>query len=169
LGEELEKPYFQELREWLQNERENYTIYPPSGQEFAALEATPYEEVKVLFGSGSVSWSKTGAWHGLFGSAPRCAAALTAKHFHRTQNDVGAAKPRDGYLMPWAKQGVLLLNAVLTVRRSEANSHKNNGWEKFTDAVIRAVSPKKNAWFSFCGALMHRKKRSSSTPQNTAF
>ena len=161
LGNEVEKPYFRELEVWLRNERENHTIYPPSGQEFAALEATPYENVKVFI-LGQDPYHGPKQAHGLaFSVQPLVAPPPSLQNiFSELKNDVGASQPRDGYLMPWAKQGVLLLNAVLTVRRGEANSHKNQGWETFTDAVIRAVSAKEErVVFVLWGAYAGKKEK----------
>ena len=161
LGAELEKPYFEKLREFLLEERQNHIVFPPSGQEFAALEATPYESVKVFI-LGQDPYHGPKQAHGMaFSVQPGVKAPPSLENiFKELQNELGVPTPKDGYLMPWAKQGVLLLNAVLTVRRGEANSHKGQGWEKFTDAVISAVSAKEDkVVFVLWGAYAQKKEK----------
>jgi uracil-DNA glycosylase len=143
LGGELEKPYFQTLTEFVTGERERYKVFPPAGEVFAALELTPYPEVRVMI-LGQDPYPTEGDAHGLCfsvkpGVKPPKSLANIFKELH---DDVGFRVPNNGNLVPWARQGVLLLNAVLTVRESAPNSHANKGWETFTDAVIRAVSDK---------------------------
>lgn len=161
LGQELEKPYFQKLAEFLGEERRSHTVYPPSGQEFAALEAVPYDQVKVfILGQDPYHGAKQA--HGMaFSVAPGIAPPPSLQNiFAELNTELGVPISRSGYLMPWAKQGVLLLNAVLTVRRGEANSHKSKGWEKFTDAVIRAVSDKpETVVFVLWGAYAQKKEK----------
>jgi uracil-DNA glycosylase len=161
LGSELKKPYFQELREFVENERRAHTVYPPSGQEFAALEATSYEEVKVFI-LGQDPYFGPNQAHGMaFSVKPGVKPPPSLQNiFTELHNELGVPISKDGYLMPWAKQGVLMLNAVLTVRRGEANSHKGKGWEKFTDAVIRAVSDKEErVIFVLWGAYAQKKEK----------
>jgi uracil-DNA glycosylase len=159
LGAELEKPYFQKLREFLDAERRTHTVYPPSGEEFAALEATPYQDVKVFI-LGQDPYHGPNQAHGMaFSVRPGVTPPPSLQNiFTELKNELGITPPRDGYLMPWARQGVLLLNAVLTVRRGEPNSHKGQGWETFTDAVIRAVSAKDDqVIFVLWGAYAQKK------------
>lgn len=141
LGEELQKPYFKELTEFVEEERAKGPVYPPRDQVFAALEATPYDRVKVLV-LGQDPYHGEGQGHGLcFSVRPGVKTPPSLRNIYKEmKEELGLPVPDNGYLMPWAEQGVLLLNAVLTVRSGEANSHKGKGWEKFTDAVIRAVA-----------------------------
>ena len=141
LGGETEKPYFKELEAFVSQERYKHTVYPPVGQEFAALEAVAPAEVKVFI-LGQDPYHGPGQAHGMaFSVRPGVAPPPSLGNiFRELRDDLGIAMPHNGYLMGWARQGVLLLNAVLTVRRGEANSHKSKGWEKFTDAVIKTVS-----------------------------
>ncbi|MFJ5884877.1 uracil-DNA glycosylase [Kitasatospora cineracea] len=141
LAEETGKPYFAQLAGFLAAERAEYEVFPPAGQEFAALEAVPYQDVKVLI-LGQDPYHDNGQAHGMsFSVLPGVRTPPSLRNIYKELGtDLGLTVPDNGYLMPWAEQGVLLLNAVLTVRAHEANSHKNKGWEKFTDAVIKAVS-----------------------------
>ncbi|MER8185513.1 uracil-DNA glycosylase [Kitasatospora sp. NPDC094015] len=141
LAEELEKPYFAELAAFVAAQRAEHEVFPPSGQEFSALEATPYDQVRVLV-LGQDPYHDNGQAHGMsFSVLPGVRTPPSLRNmFKELDADLGVPAPDNGYLMPWAEQGVLLLNAVLTVRAHEANSHKAKGWEKFTDAVIKAVS-----------------------------
>lgn len=108
---------------------------------FAALEATPYDQVKVLV-LGQDPYHGEGQGHGLcFSVRPGVKTPPSLRNIYKEMHaELGHPVPDNGYLMPWAQQGVLLLNAVLTVRSGEANSHKGKGWERFTDAVIHAVA-----------------------------
>jgi uracil-DNA glycosylase len=141
LGGELEKPYFKQLTEFVEEERSRYEVYPPRDQVFAALEATPYDQVKV-FVLGQDPYHGEGQAHGMcFSVRPGVKTPPSLRNiFKEMRDELGHPVPDNGYLMPWARQGVLLLNAVLTVRQGEANSHKGKGWEKFTDAVLKAVA-----------------------------
>ncbi len=143
LGDELKKPYFEKLRAFVDEERAAHTIFPPEDQVFAALEATPYDEVKVFL-LGQDPYHGPGQAHGLsFSVLPgNTKPPSLINIFKELHSDLGCKVPNNGYLMPWAQQGVLLLNAVLTVRAHQANSHKGKGWEKFTDAVLQAVNEK---------------------------
>ncbi|MGA5169599.1 MULTISPECIES: uracil-DNA glycosylase [Streptomyces] len=140
LGDELQKPYFKQLAEFVEEERAKGPVYPPREEVFAALDATPYDKVKVLV-LGQDPYHGEGQGHGLcFSVRPGVRTPPSLRNIYKEmQEELGHPVPDNGYLMPWAEQGVLLLNAVLTVRAGEANSHKGKGWEKFTDAVIRAV------------------------------
>ncbi|MFE5868001.1 uracil-DNA glycosylase [Streptomyces roseifaciens] len=141
LAEELDKPYFKELTDFVEEERTKAPVYPPRGEVFAALEATPYEKVKVLV-LGQDPYHGAGQGHGLcFSVRPGVKTPPSLRNIYKEmREELGYDVPDNGYLQPWAEQGVLLLNAVLTVRGGEPNSHKGKGWEKFTDAVIRAVA-----------------------------
>jgi uracil-DNA glycosylase len=140
LDAETEKSYFGELREFVDRERRTHEVYPPEDEVFAALELTPYERVKVMI-LGQDPYHGPGQAHGLaFSVRPGVTPPPSLRNLLRElKDDAGCPVPDNGDLIPWAKQGVLLLNAVLTVRAGEPNSHRGRGWETFTDAVIRAV------------------------------
>ena len=143
LTDTVHSPEYAAVRAFVAKERAAHTVYPPEGQVFTALRLTPYAKVKVLL-LGQDPYHGPGQAQGLaFSVAPGVPPPPSLRNmFKELQADVGAAPPRDGSLVPWAQQGVLLLNAVLTVRAGSANSHAGHGWEHFTDAVIRAVSEK---------------------------
>lgn len=159
LGEELTKPYFAELTEFVERERERAEVYPPREEVFAALGATPYDEVKVLV-LGQDPYHGAGQAHGLcFSVRPGVRIPPSLRNIYRElKADRGHPVPDNGCLLPWARQGVLLLNAVLTVRAGEAHSHRGKGWETFTDAVIRAVVSRPDpAVFVLWGAAARKK------------
>lgn len=141
LSGETEQPYFQQLAEFVAGQRAEHQVFPPRGEVFSALEATPFERVRVLV-LGQDPYHDDGQAHGMcFSVRPGTRVPPSLRNiFKELKADLGVETPDNGYLMHWAEQGVLLLNAVLTVRAHEANSHKGKGWERFTDAVIRAVS-----------------------------
>jgi uracil-DNA glycosylase len=141
LAGEFAKPYFHHLEEFVDNERQLHTVFPPEGEVFAALWQTPLEQVQVVL-IGQDPYHDDNQAMGLCFSVPQGVKPPPSlvNIFKELQNDLGCRIPKHGCLTHWAKQGVLLLNAVLTVRAHQANSHKNRGWEKFTDAVIQAVN-----------------------------
>ncbi len=141
LGDETGEAYFEKLRAFLDEERRQHTVFPPEDEVFTALELTPYDDVRVVI-LGQDPYHDDNQAHGLaFSVRPGVMPPPSlANIFKELGTDVGCARPKTGSLVPWARQGVLLLNAVLTVRAHEPNSHKNRGWERFTDAVIRKVS-----------------------------
>ncbi|MFI1580723.1 uracil-DNA glycosylase [Embleya sp. NPDC020630] len=141
LAEELAKPYYAELTAYVDAERKEHQIFPPEDEVFAALEATPYQDVRVLV-VGQDPYHDDNQAHGMsFSVRPEVRIPPSLRNIYKEMNaDIGLPIPDNGYLMPWARQGVLLLNTVLTVRAHEAASHKGKGWEKFTDAVIKAVN-----------------------------
>lgn len=143
LGAEREKPYFQKLESFVDEERATHTIFPPQDQVFSALELTPYEQTRVLI-LGQDPYHGAGQGHGLaFSVRPHIAKPPSLINiFRELRDDLGCRVPNNGFLVPWAGQGVLLLNAVLTVRAGQANSHKSKGWEKLTDEIIRRVNEK---------------------------
>jgi uracil-DNA glycosylase len=143
LAGETEKPYFKALEAFLAEERKTYTIFPPEEDVFNALRCTPYERVSVLL-LGQDPYHDDGQAHGLcFSVRPGFEAPPSLKNMYRElRDDLGCAIPNNGYLVPWAEQGILMLNAVLTVRAHTPNSHKDKGWEQFTDTVIRKVNEK---------------------------
>jgi uracil-DNA glycosylase len=141
LAEELKKPYFHRLKEFVDRERAEHAVYPPEADVFNAFELTPYERVKVLL-LGQDPYHDEGQAHGLAfsvrpGVRPPPSLLNVFKELH---HDLHCKIPNNGYLVPWAEQGVMLLNAVLTVRAHKPTSHKDKGWETFTDAVIRALN-----------------------------
>lgn len=141
LAAELAQPYIEGLAAFVAAERQSHAVYPPESQVFTALELTPYAEVKALI-LGQDPYHGPGQAHGLaFSVQPGVAPPPSLVNiFKELQSDLGLPKPAGGSLLGWAKQGVLLLNTVLTVRDGEPNSHKGRGWERLTDAVIRALS-----------------------------
>jgi len=124
-------------------ERQKFTVFPPETEVFSALHLTPVEKVSVLI-LGQDPYHDDNQAHGLcFSVRPGVPIPPSLLNiFKELKNDVGCKMPNNGYLTHWAEQGVLLLNAVLTVQAHQANSHKDRGWETFTDAVIQAVNAK---------------------------
>ena len=146
LKEELEKPYIQELKRFLQSEKElGKIIYPPEELVFNALLQTPYEKVKVVI-VGQDPYHGKGQAHGLsFSVLPGVSLPPSLKNIYKEiQSDLGISPPKDGCLLHWAQQGVLLLNATLTVRAGEPKSHYGKGWERLTDAIIDVLVQKKD-------------------------
>lgn len=138
LEEELQKPYLNDLSLFLENERASeIPIYPPKELMFNAFRHTPYNQVKVLI-MGQDPYHGPGQAHGLSFSVPNGVKPPPSLKniFKELVDDVGIEMPKTGNLIPWANQGVMLLNATLTVREANANSHQRKGWERFTDAVI---------------------------------
>ena len=138
VGDCFERPEMQRLSEFLRAElRDGKTIYPAPKRIFAALDATPFEQVKVVI-LGQDPYHGPGQAHGLcFSVLPGVPVPPSLDNvFKEIQRDLGIARPAHGCLLPWARQGVLLLNAVLTVERGLAGSHQGRGWEGFTDAVV---------------------------------
>lgn len=144
LKEEFNSEYFAKLKKFLIEEKNNYRIYPPGPQIFSAFNHTPFDRVKVVI-LGQDPYHGKGQAHGLCFSVPegiRLPPSLQ-NIYKEIENDLGVKMPSKGTLTGWAKQGVLLLNATLTVRANMAGSHQNNGWEEFTDAAIRQLSAKR--------------------------
>jgi len=160
LRDEYAAPYFQELRAWVKSERAaGKTIYPPEENVFHALAATPFEDVKVVI-LGQDPYHGPGQAHGLcFSVLPGVEPPPSLKNiFKELQTDLNLPIPNHGYLEKWARQGVLLLNAVLTVEASKPNSHKDRGWEKFTDKVVEVLNEHKTGLvFLLWGAHAQRK------------
>lgn len=145
VGQEFGKPYFHKLRDFLSEERQKYQVFPPEDEVFNALRQTPYDEVKVVI-LGQDPYHDEGQAHGLaFSVRPGVRPPPSLVNiFKELQHDLGCRVPNNGCLIPWAREGVLLLNAVLTVRAHQPNSHKGKGWEKFTDAVLKGVNDKES-------------------------
>ncbi len=161
LKEALEAPSFGALERFIEEERRQHTIYPPEEELFSAFRLTPYERVRVLI-LGQDPYPGAGQAHGLAFSVREGVAPPRSlvNIFKELRSDLGVETPSSGSLVPWAEQGVLLLNAVLTVRAGEPNSHAGRGWEAFTDAVIRAVSARSApAVFLLWGGYARKKKK----------
>lgn len=141
LKEEMDKPYFNELRYRIAEEYLSYTVYPPKEDIFTALKETSYASTKVVI-LGQDPYHGKGQAQGLsFSVRPGVAIPPSLRNIHQElAEDVGAEIPKHGSLKHWARQGVLLLNAVLTVREGQPNSHKDLGWETFTDAIISKLN-----------------------------
>lgn len=142
LLEEFQQPYMHSLREFLaRQKKQGRTIYPPGQLIFNALNSTPFEQVKVVI-LGQDPYHGTGQAHGLcFSVNPGVALPPSLQNiFKELQSDLGIARPSHGCLSHWAQQGVLLLNAVLTVEAGKAASHQGQGWERFTDTVVGKVN-----------------------------
>ena len=141
LSEEFEKPYFKTLWEQVLEEYSTNEIFPPIEDVFNAFNYTPLSKVKCVI-IGQDPYHNVGQAHGLcFSVKPGVAIPPSLVNIYKElYDDIGFQIPDNGYLEKWAKQGVLMLNTVLTVRAHEANSHKGMGWEKFTDAVIKVLN-----------------------------
>ena len=137
LKDEFEKDYYKKIREFLKKEYSNYTVYPKMENIFSALKLCDYEDIKVVI-IGQDPYHEEGQAHGLsFSVQPGIAIPPSLLNMYKElQSDLGCYIPNNGFLEKWAKQGVLLLNNVLTVRAHEANSHKDCGWEEFTDRIV---------------------------------
>jgi uracil-DNA glycosylase len=129
-----------ELRQFIADERRKHQIFPSDDQVFTALELTPFEQVRVVI-LGQDPYHDVGQAHGLaFSVQPGVKLPASLRNIYKEiSDDLGIPMPKQGCLLPWAKQGVLLLNAVLTVRAHEAHSHRGKGWEPFTDAVFERL------------------------------
>lgn len=141
IGAEFSKPYYKSLREFLKEEYAEHTIYPDMYDIFSALKTVPYAKVKAVI-IGQDPYHGAGQAHGMCFSVKKgVAIPPSLKNIYKEiREELGGDIPNNGYLMPWAVQGVLLLNTVLTVREGQANSHKGKGWEEFTSQVIRALN-----------------------------
>jgi uracil-DNA glycosylase len=143
LEAEFQKDYYVQLREFLKQEYQNYTIYPNMYDIYNALHYTPFHHVKVVI-LGQDPYHGPNQAHGLsFSVKPEVDIPPSLKNIYKELHaDIGCPIPNHGYLVKWAKQGVLLLNNVLTVRQGQAHSHRGKGWEQFTDQVIMTLNQK---------------------------
>lgn len=143
LNDEFKKDYYRELYNFIKEEYTNNIVYPESKNVFSALELTDIDDVRVVI-LGQDPYHEPGQAHGLcFSVQPSVKAPPSLENIYKElKDDIGCYIPNNGYLVKWAKQGVLLLNTVLTVRAHAANSHKGHGWETFTDAIISKVNEK---------------------------
>ena len=144
LLKEFQSAYFTELKKFLVEEKQKFVVYPPGKYIFSAFNHTPFDKIKVVV-IGQDPYHGAGQANGLcFSVSPGIRQPPSLQNiFKEVQNDMGFPIAKSGNLEPWADQGVLLLNATLTVRANQAGSHQNKGWEQFTDAVIKELSAKK--------------------------
>ena len=160
LNNEFEQPYMQDLKKFLRAEKDlEKVIYPHSSNWFHALETTPLDEVKVVI-LGQDPYHQPKQAHGLcFSVLPGVKTPPSLVNIYKElQTDLGVARANHGYLESWAKQGVLLLNAVLTVEDSHANAHQGKGWEQFTDKVIATVNERcEHVVFMLWGSYAQKK------------
>lgn len=160
LRDEFDAPYWSELQTFLARERAEHTVYPPHDEVFRSLHLTPYANTKVLI-LGQDPYHGPGQANGLaFSVHDGVQIPPSLLNIHKElESDLGITRPAHGNLEPWAHQGVLLINATLTVRAREAASHQKHGWETFTNRVIEAVNDKpERVVFILWGASARRKK-----------
>ena len=160
LRAEFERPYWGELQSFVAAERAAHTVYPPHDEVFRALHLTPYDEVRVMI-LGQDPYHGPGQANGLaFSVADGIDVPPSLRNIYtELESDLGIAPPRHGNLEAWARSGVLLLNATLTVRARAAASHQKQGWDTFTDRVLEAVNEKKDrVVFILWGASARKKK-----------
>ncbi|HJF43346.1 uracil-DNA glycosylase [Coprobacter fastidiosus] len=159
LQPEFDKPYFYNLTNFVKEEYSKHTIYPPGKFIFHAFNTCPFDKVKVVI-IGQDPYHEPGQYYGLCFSVldgvPFPPSLLNI--FKEIENDLGKPMPESGRLERWADQGVLLINAILTVRAHQAGSHRGKGWEEFTDAVIKILNDEKeNIVFMLWGSYAQRK------------
>lgn len=158
LADQFASPYFEELKRFLVAEKQQFPVYPPGSLIFNAFNLTPFDKVKVVI-LGQDPYHEPGQAHGLcFSVQPGTKFPPSLLNiFQELHSDIGMPIPMTGNLDGWARQGVLLLNATLTVRAHQAGSHQHHGWETFTDAAIQRLSEQKNGivfllWGSYAQA-----------------
>ena len=165
---EFDKPYMQSLRQFLlQEKQQGQQVFPPGNQIFNALNTTPFDKVRVVI-LGQDPYHGPGQAHGLCFSVQQGVAVPPSLQniYKELHADLGLPVPSHGNLMQWAEQGVLLLNAVLTVRAGQANSHQGKGWEHFTDRIVELLNERREhlvfmLWGSYAqrkGAMIDRKR-----------
>lgn len=160
LSDELDKPYIKELESFLEDEKEHYRIYPQEKNFFNAFNLTPFEKLKVVI-IGQDPYHGASQAHGLafsvLGDTPLPPSLRNI--FTEYMNDLDLPMPKKGDLTKWAQEGVFLINAVLSVREAQPNSHKNRGWEKFVKKVIEIINEKKeHVVFILWGADAQKKE-----------
>lgn len=168
LSNQWEMEYYQKLRKFLVNEYKTKTIYPNMHNIFNALKYTPYSDVKVVI-LGQDPYHGPNQAHGLSFSVQKGVKQPPSLKniFQEIQNDLGITPPSHGELTYWAKQGVLLLNTVLTVREGSPNSHKNKGWENLTDHIIKLLNDSdKNIVFLLWGNNARQKAKLITNPNH---
>jgi uracil-DNA glycosylase len=169
LRDQFEMPYWRDLQAFVAEERRHHPVYPPHDDVFNALHLTAHADVKVLI-LGQDPYHGPGQAHGLCFSVRRgVRVPPSLANIHKElHSDLGLAIPAHGNLEAWARQGVLLLNATLTVRGGSAASHQKHGWETFTDQVIRVVNAKEEpVVFILWGASARRKRELIDTGRHT--
>jgi uracil-DNA glycosylase len=169
LADAVSDPSFAKLESFVDAQYQEHTVYPPREDIFNALAWTPYPEVKALI-LGQDPYHGAGQAHGLcFSVRPDIKIPPSLRNMYKElKTDLDIDAPDHGYLETWAHQGILLLNAVLTVREAEPNSHKNQGWEAFTDAVIAAVNAHdEHVVFVLWGGYARKKKKLIDTSRHT--
>lgn len=169
LKEETERPYMNELREFLGQEYKTHRIYPPMKDMFNALRLTPYYSVKAVI-IGQDPYHQPGQAMGMsFSVREGCPIPPSLQNIYREIEDsTGRKQPQNGDLTRWAVQGVLLLNAVLTVRQGQPGSHRGKGWEQFTDHIIRLLNKRETpVVFLLWGADAKRKRDLIDNPRHT--
>lgn len=168
VGREFDQPYMKKLKAFLQQQKDaGRTVYPKGADIFNALNTTPFEDVQVVI-LGQDPYHGPGQAHGLSFSVPKGVPLPPSlvNIYKEISRSCNIAAPKSGDLTPWAKQGVLLLNATLTVEAARAGSHQKQGWEEFTDAIVRALNDGREnlvflLWGSYAqkkGAIIDRKK-----------
>lgn len=170
LKDELSQPYVQQLEQFLTEQYKQTTVYPPKDKIFAALEHTPFEKVRVVI-LGQDPYHGPNQAHGLsFSVEKNVKIPPSLKNMYKElQDDLNIPQPSHGNLIKWATQGVLLLNTVLTVEAGKANSHQNQGWEQFTDAIIQKLAERKEpVIFVLWGSPAQKKEKLiGRNPQHT--
>ena len=168
LKPEFSKPYYADLFEFVKNEYATRQIFPPADDIFNAFHLTPLHEVKVVI-LGQDPYHNDGQAHGLcFSVKPDVEIPPSLVNIYQElHDDLGCYIPNNGYLTKWAKQGVLMLNTVLTVRAHQANSHRGMGWEQFTDAAIRILNEQdRPIVFILWGSPAQKKAQMLNTPKH---
>ncbi len=168
LSEEYKKPYYKELYDKVKEEYSNYQVFPDAEDIFNAFHYTPLHNVKVVI-LGQDPYHDVGQAHGLCFSVKQGVAVPPSlcNIYKELKSDLGCYIPNNGYLKKWADQGVLLLNTSLTVRAHEANSHKDIGWEKFTDAAIRILNEQdRPIVYLLWGRFAQMKKKMLNNPKH---
>lgn len=168
IGGEFKKEYYKKLYQFVKEEYSTHVIYPPSEDIFNALHLTPLKEVKVVI-IGQDPYHNVNQAHGLcFSVRPEVDIPPSLVNIYKElQDDLGCYVPNNGYLVKWAKQGVLMLNTVLTVRAHQAASHQGKGWEQFTDAIIEAVNKEERPIvFILWGKPAQMKKKMLDNPKH---
>lgn len=161
IKQENKKEYYQELMRFVEEEYSIHEVFPAKENIYKALDVTPLENVKVVI-LGQDPYHGVGQAHGLSFSVNKGVKLPPSLRniYKEFEEDLGITAPVDGFLEEWAKEGVLLLNTVLTVRKGEPNSHKNQGWELFTDEVIKTVNDKcDSVVFILWGGPAQKKKK----------
>lgn len=167
LGEEFHKPYFDSLVQFVKSEYAAGTVYPAGSNIFRAFDKCPFDRLKVVI-IGQDPYHGPGQANGLCFSVERGVQFPPSLQniFKEVQSDIGTPIPESGELDRWAEQGVLLLNAVLTVRAHQAASHAGRGWEQFTDAVVRAIAERKQQIVYMLWGSYAQKKGAIADPNN---